>query len=144
MAEVVGVVASVVTTTGIANSIVKLKTLWDQIRDAPEDIGDLIEKLSILGSIIDGIEDNLWRGPASGLILDSNSMFTCLQHCKKCADHLKDLVDHLSADLGVSDQFKNKRASAKVVLKKAQLERHKAKLERAISLLTLFQQLYTR
>ena len=148
MAEVIGVVASGVSigtlATGIASSIVKLKSYWDQVQDAPENVHDLIEELEVLSYLLADIEDDQRLNPVSSLILDSTSTSRCLQHCKQGADRLKELTESLSTDLNGPSKFKRKRASAKVVLKKSQIDRYKAKIERAIRLLSLSHQLYTR
>lgn len=148
MAEVVGVVASGATigalATGITSSIIKLKSYWDQVQDAPDDIHDLIEELEDLSYLLADIEDDQRQNPVSSLILDSTSTSRCLQHCKQGADRLKELTDSLSADLDASNKMKRKWASAKVVTKKNQIDRYKSKLERAIRLLSLSHQLYTR
>ena len=80
----------------------------------------------------------------SSLILDSLSTSRCLQRCRQGADRLKELTDNLSTDLDISNKAKRKWASAKVMLKKSQVDRYKAKLESAIRLLTLSHQIYTR
>ncbi len=148
MAEVIGVVASGATigtlATGVTSSIFKLKSYWDQVQGAPDDIHDLIEELEDLSYLLRDIEDDQRQNPMSSLILDSTSTSRCLQHCKQGADRLKELTDNLSTDLGASNKAKKKWASAKVVLKKNQVDRYKAKLERAIRLLSLSHQLYTR
>lgn len=146
MAEAIGVVASGVTfgalAAGITSSIVKFKSYWDQVRDAPEDIRDLFEDLEDLDHALADMEDDQQRNPASSLILDSTSTSRCLQGCKQAADRLKDLAEDLSKDLDQPIKWKTKRASAKVVLKKPQIDRYKAKLERAIRLLSLSHQSY--
>ena len=148
MAEAIGVVASGIAigtlATGITSSIVKLKSYWDQVQDAPEDVRDLIEELEDLSYLLADIEDDQRQNPMSSLILDSTSTSRCLQHCKQGADRLKELTDNLRTDLDAPSKLKRKWASAKVVLKKSQIDRYKAKLERAIRLLSLSHQLYTR
>lgn len=57
---------------------------------------------------------------------------------------MKELTGNLSADLDASRKMKRRWASAKVVLKKEKIDRYKAKLERAIRLLSLSYQLYSR
>ena len=147
MAEVIGVVASGISigtlATGITSSIVKLKSYWDQVQDAPDDIHDLIEELEILSHLLADIEDDQRQNPMSSLILDSTSTSRCLQYCKQGADRLKELTDNLSTDLDAFSKLKRKRASAKVVLKRSQIDRYKARTERAIRLLSLSHQLYT-
>ena len=148
MAEAIGVVASGIAigtlATGITSSIVKLKSYLDQVQDAPEDFQDLIEELEILSLVLADMEDDQRQNPMSSLILDSTSTSRCLQHCKQGADRLKELTENLSTDLDASSKFKRKRASAKVVLKRSQIDRYRAKLERAIRLLSLSHQIYMR
>lgn len=148
MAEVVGVVASSIAigtlAAQITSSIVKLKSYWDQVQGAPEDVRDLIEELDILANLLTDMEDDQRQNPVSSLILDSTSKSRCLQHCKRGADQLKELTESLSVDLDSSTRLKRKWASAKVVLKKDKVDRYRLKLERAIRLLSLSHQLYTR
>ena len=148
MAEAIGIVASSVTigtlATGITSSISKLRSVWDQIQDAPDDIRDLLEELEDLGCIIADIEEDQQRHPMSSMILDPTSSTRCLERCRQGADRLKDLADDLSTNMGSSNRLNFRRASAKVVLKKAQLERFRTRLERAVRLLSLSHQLYTR
>lgn len=148
MAEVIGVVASGLTigslAAGITSSIVKLKSYWDQVQNAPEDVRDLIEELEDLSYLLADIADDQQSNPMSSLIFDSTSASRCLQHCKRGADRLVELTDNLSTDLDASNGLRRKWASAKVMLKKDQVDRYKAKLERAIRLLSLSQQIYTR
>ena len=148
MAEAVGIVASSVTigtlASGITSSVFKLRSYWDQIQDAPDDIRDLLVELEDLSCIIADIEDDQQRNPMSSMVLDSTSSSRCLQRCKQGADRLKDLADELGTDIGSSNRLRCKRASAKVVLKKAQIDRLRARLEMAVRLLSLSHQLYTR
>lgn len=148
MAEAIGVVASGVTigalATGITSSILKLKSYWDQVQNAPDNVHDLIEELEILSCLLADIEDDQRQNPMSSLILDATSTSRCLQHCKQGADRSKEMTDNLSADLDASNKIKRKWASAKVVLKKNQMDRYKSKLERVIRLLSLSHQIYTR
>ena len=148
MAEAIGIVASSVTigtlVTGITSSICKIRSYWDQIQDAPEEIRDLLEELEDLGCIIADIEEDQQRNPISSIILDSKSSTRCLQRCRQGADRLRDLADDLSTDISSSNRLSFKRACVKVVLKEAQIKRYRARLKRAVRLLSLSHQLYTR
>lgn len=145
MAEVVGIVASGVSIGGLAGqitaSIIKLKSFWDQVQDAPADIRDLIEELEDLNYLLADIED---EQRLTSTVLDSTSSMRCLQHCKQGAARLKEVTDSLSTDLQANSKLKRKWASTMVMLKKEKIDRYKAKLERAIRLLSLSHQLYTR
>ena len=148
MAEALGVVASGIAigslAAGITSSIVKLKSYWDQVQNAPEDIHDLIEELETFSHILADIADDQQQNPMSGLIFDSTATSRCLQNCQRGADRLNKLTENLSTDLDASTKMKRKWASAKMVLKKSQIDRYKGKLEGAIRLLSLSYQMYTK
>ena len=148
MAEAVGVVASGIAigslAAGITSSIVKLNSYWDQIQNAPEDIHDLIEELEVLSHLLADIADDQEQNAMSSLMFDSTAISRCLQHCQKGADRLKELTDKLSTELDSMTRTRKKWASAKVVLKKGQIDKYKEKLEGAIRLLSLSYQMYTK
>lgn len=147
MAEAIGVVAGGIAigtlAAQITSSIVKLKSYWDEVQDAPQDIQDLLEEVDIMRYLLNVIADSQQQNPASSLILDSTSMSSCLLLCKKEVDQLQDLTDNLGIHLNAKSTFKRKWASTKVVMKKEKVERYKMKLERAIRLLSLSQQTYS-
>ena len=148
MAEVVGVVASGISigtlAAQIASSVIKIKSYWDLIQDAPEDIRDLIEEIEDLSHTLNDIENDQRQNPMSNLIMDTTTSSRCLHHCKQGVAKLKELTDDLSADIDSSSRVKRKWASTKVTLKKDRLERCWNKLERAIRLLSLSHQIYLR
>ena len=148
MAEAIGVVASGIAigslAASITSSIVKLKSYWDQIQNAPEDIHDLIEELEVLSHLLADIADDQEENSMSSLIFDSTAISRCLQHCQKGADRLKELTDNLSTELDALTRTKRKWASAKVVLKNGQMDKCKKKMEGAIRLLSLSYQMYTK
>lgn len=148
MAETIGVVASGIAigslAAGITSSIVKLKSYWDQVQNAPDDIHDLIEELEVFSHLLADIADDQQQNSMSSLVFDSTAISRCLQHCQRGADRLKALTDNLSMELDALTRTKRKWASAKVVLKKDQIDKCKEKLERAIRLLSLSYQMYTK
>ena len=146
MAEVVGAVASGVgigaLAASIAKSVIKIKSFWDDMKDVPDDIGDLMEQLDALQYMLSHIEDRQSRNPYPSFLLDRSSETRCLSICKKAADQLKSIADDLSADINTSKRIHRKWASARVVLEKRKLEKYRKRLKRAISLLLMSQQLY--
>ena len=127
---------------GIANSTIKLRSIWDQVHDAPDDILYLIGDLERLGYMLADSEEFQQRNPMSSLVLDSTSMSRCLQRCKEEVHRLKEFTDGLSTNLEHSSKFRKKRAAAKIVLKKDQINRYKDRLDRTLGLLTLSHQMY--
>jgi len=147
MAEVLGVLASGISVGTLAaqivNSVTKLKSYWDEIKEAPEDIKLLIEEIEDLQLLLTEMEEDQRGNPMSSMILDSSSASKCLSLCKRGADTLKLLVEDLGADIEAPARLKRKWASAKVVLKKDKIEKYKSRLGSAIRLLSLSHQYYT-
>lgn len=105
---------------------------------------ELIEELENFRVILADVEQNQQQNLTSGLILDSKSLSPCLQLCKQGVEPLRELTVALSKDLDGANKLRRKWGSAKVVLKKAQLDKYRVKLERALRLLAFSHQLYTR
>ena len=141
MAEVLGAVASgisiVTLAAQIAASVVKLKSYWNQIKDAPEDIMLLIDELDDLRLLLCAIEKDQSRNPISSPIMDDTVASRCLEHCRRGADRLQNLVDELSTNIYASNRLRSKWASTKVVLKKDDIKKYKTHLKAAIRLLSL-------
>ena len=148
MAEVVGIVASGIgigtLAAQIAGKIIKLKSCWDQIKDAPEDIRDLVEELEVLNHTLIQIEDGQHQYLKSRHIAYPAFTSASLRHCKQAATRLNELIDSLSEDIEHKSKVKQKWASAKVALKKEKIDKYRAKLERTITLLFLSRQEYQR
>ncbi|CZR68075.1 uncharacterized protein PAC_17974 [Phialocephala subalpina] len=147
MAELVGIIASGISignlVAQIGSSIATLKSYWDEIKDAPEEVNSLLEDIEDLHIILDDIKDDQNRNPVSPLLLGSTSMAICLTHCRRAADQLKELVDELGADINAPGRFSRKHTALKVVLKRKKVERYKNKVERAVRLLNLSLLSYT-
>jgi hypothetical protein len=102
MAELVGVISGAITigalAVNVAMSVAKLKSYWDLLEDAPEDVRRLIEEIEILSLILDDIKDDQTQNPVSNLLLDNASLSKCLENCKKAANRLRRLTD----DMGIA------------------------------------------
>lgn len=146
MAEVVfGAVASGITVGAlvaqVTSSVVKLKSYWDQVQDAPQEVQDLLEEVEILRHLLVAIEDNQRRNVA--LMSDPIHMVMCLRRCKEEVVRLEDLTESLNNHLDAKCKMKRKWASTKVVMKKEMLEKYRMRLGRAVSLLSVSQQAYS-
>ena len=148
MAEVVGVVASGISIATLAvqltSSIAKLKSYWNELREAPDDIWLLIEELDELNILISNIRDELPRNPTSEATLASTTALQCLEHCQRGVSRLQRLTDNLYLDITKSRGIKLKWISAKVVMRKDEIAKCKSCLESSIRLLSLSYQMYTR
>lgn len=146
MAEVLGLVASGISVGTLAaqitSSVVKLKSCWDQVRDAPSEVGFLIEQIGDLNRVLAAVEDDLLRNPMSSSIMDSTLFYSCCKSCQKAADRLSKLTDLLSTDLDASSVIERKRGSLNVVLKKDRIANYEKQLQSAMSMLILAYQTY--
>ncbi|MCJ1386123.1 hypothetical protein MMC17_009248 [Xylographa soralifera] len=118
-------------------SIVKLKSCWDRIQDAPEDVQNLITRIELLLLILNDIEDDQTQNPVSSLLFDGSTVSQCLKHCKSAADRLRDLTGEMAKEIDSSNQFQRKWASAKVLLKKDKTAKFEKRLQSCITLLQL-------
>lgn len=147
MAEIVGLLASGISITTlavqIANSLAKLKSFWNDIIEAPEDITLLIEELDGLYGLLADIDKHQHLNPISSTVLNGTSISRCQENCRRAATQLKELTDDLSADINTQHKLKKRWASAKVVFKKDKIKKYKSRLKSAIRLLSLSYQCYT-
>lgn len=147
MAEVIGTIASgisIVQLSGqIAKNIIKLKGIWDQVKDAPEDISYLMKDLETLNAILHELEPQETDAHID-FIAGSHAFRQSLALCREGSRELNDLVDTLSIQLSSNSKFRKTRGSVKMVLKRDQIKRYKSKLKSAITLLSLSHQCYSR
>lgn len=141
MAEVLGLVASGISVGTLAaqitSSVVKLKSYWDQVHDAPEEVSFLIEQTEALNCVLVAVENDLLRDSVSRCVLDSTSFRNCCRHCQKAAERLKALVDSISTDLEASSVLKRKRGLLRMVSKQDKIVNHEKHLHSAMSILLL-------
>lgn len=126
----------------IAASIVKLKSYWDRIQNAPEDVQNLIARLDILSLVLCDIEDDQTRNLVSSLLLDGSTVSRGLQHCRLAADRLRSLTEDMARDIDTSNQSKRKWNSAKILLKKDKINKFEKELQSCITLLQLSFEIY--
>lgn len=139
MAELLGTIAG---GAGLASLVIqvlentrKLADLHSAIRDAPKEIGAILEEINILANVLLGFSkmQSLTEDESSKPIA---RIFTdTLRYCKLASQHLSAIVSEL--DVGMTSQ--PKRFSVKVVLRKKKLEALLFRLERAKSTLALAQ-----
>ena len=134
MAEVLGVVASGISIGSLAiqlfESLQKIHRFWKLVDGAPKYIGDLIEELQVLGSVI----ADLANQPEITQNLPSNSLQVCLKSCCKVLDELEPIVQQLHNDAHGS-KHRKQWATIKFALKKGDLQDLTQRLERSKSTL---------
>ncbi|KAJ6085078.1 hypothetical protein N7499_004707 [Penicillium canescens] len=147
MAEVIGIVSGAITfatvVAQISKSIIQIKDCWGQIRDAPEEMQELIAELEIYDLILREAEQNLSSGPMANAIEMNGHSFQSLEVCRKAAESLQIISKDLAKDLRPSGRFRRSYSSLKIVLQKSKMDKYKARLSNSIRLLSLSQQCYS-
>ncbi|EXV06041.1 ankyrin repeat protein [Metarhizium robertsii] len=93
MAEVVGLVASVVTLGEVAAKLSKLKTFWKSIQNVPQSIQNQLEELEALNAIITELEAE------QDVVQNTPSGTLSLRYCKNAAKELEDLMQTLERNV---------------------------------------------
>lgn len=140
MAEILGVVASGIAvgqaTATITTSLLKLKELWNQVRDIPDDLTHLVHEIEIAYLVLAESKD---QEQLVAYHLRSRSLERALQLTDDAAQELIALVDDLQSRVRQSQGWKKKIAAAKAVFARDQIKRYKSRLKRCLRLLTLAQ-----
>ncbi|KAL3425325.1 hypothetical protein PVAG01_02116 [Phlyctema vagabunda] len=147
MAEAVGLVASGISigtlAVQIAVSLKKLRSYWQDVKDAQQDVNDIVERTELLQSLLAQLDADQSRNPVSSMLLGQGSMISCLAHCEKAARSLEDLVEDLSRNIDSKSKSKRLRAANRVVFNKDKLDRYERKLGNALQLLSFANQSYS-
>jgi len=140
MAEL-GVAVSVISIASIAiqigDSLIKLKSFWDHVKEAPSEIRWLIEEIETLNIALSEIEPSKAQ---NGLPpLEPAFSTRCLELCRKGASILEVVVKEADEEI----QKGKKVGSIKVMLKKGKMEVLKERLRNAQLMLILSNQTYS-
>jgi len=118
----------------IGDCIVRLKGFCDAVKDAPEEIKHLIEEIDTLSLVLSGFETNEQPELNPG----HEATAKCFQLCKKAIGILDGVVKDAEAEIK-----KRKRiGSVKAVLKRDVIEKLRARLMTAQSMLMLSSNTY--
>jgi hypothetical protein len=143
MAEL-GIIASGISIASIAiqtaDSVLKLKTFWDSVKEASEDVAYLIEEIEVLGLVLAGIADGNTQNGESPVEIESTAAARCLELCKRGADTLRKLVEDLASEIG----RRKKWGGVKTTLKRNTVERLRERLRSAQTMMLLAEQTYAK
>ncbi|OTA68467.1 hypothetical protein K449DRAFT_322913 [Hypoxylon sp. EC38] len=146
MAEALGVAASGIAiaqiSTQVGGTVLKLKRLWDEVKDVPDDIADLMEQIECLDPTIWEIENSFNQSGLPPLIWDELASRSTTVYCRKALQNLTGMVDELSLYINNAKKGRRKIAAIKVLLKKDSLRKLERRLENAVGMLSLAQQSY--
>ncbi|KAI1735121.1 hypothetical protein F4680DRAFT_311134 [Xylaria scruposa] len=146
MAEALSVAASGIAVTQVAaqvgKSIIKLKRLWDDFKDVPSSIEDLLDQIECLDPALWEAENTFTQASLPPMFWDSSLGSRSITYCRKALSSLTEIVDELKLQLNQPGKLRRKFATAKVVLKKEQLRNLEKRLQKAITMLSLAQSSY--
>jgi hypothetical protein len=128
----------------IGRSIITLKDLWNEVKEAPAEISNLLRQMDSLNLILQHIQDD--RSIEYTPQLSPQNL--CLQRssdlCRECALELSSLTKDLAIEVQGKNSWRKRLGSAKVVLSKQRLECLQRRLKTAVDILQLSYQFHTR
>ncbi|KAF7890527.1 hypothetical protein EAF00_008842 [Botryotinia globosa] len=136
MAEALGIAGSAVGIISLAvqvgDGILKLKSFWNAVKDAPEEILYILDELDITHVLLTEIEDSLGSQTISPAAARS------LRLCQKGVDILNKAIKELEDEM----KRRKKWGGVRMVMKKELLEKMEKRLGRANSLMMMAHQNY--
>lgn len=143
MAEVaLGVAGSVVGIASLAiqlfNSVAKIKAFVDDVKDASQDIAEMLEQLELLSGMIQDIAVDEKAHP--DVFENSVQLKRCLRLCNDAVQ----LMTVLEKDLAASVKKRRVRGSLKAIFRASEVEKLAKRLDKAQSSLILAYQIYSK
>lgn len=117
----------------ITTNLLKLKNLWDELRDVPDDLVHLVQELEIVNSVLAESQE---QGPSGS----SRSLELAMKLTSDGARELGLLVDESQSQVRQNKNWKGKLMAVKVVLRKDQVKKLKSRLKSCLRLLELTKQ----
>ncbi|TIC97482.1 hypothetical protein CH35J_006618 [Colletotrichum higginsianum] len=145
MAEVFGVVVSALTVAEMAGkfgaSIVKLKKLWDEVQDVPNEIAHLVRQLEILRPVLAEMEAEFSQ--RTHRVHRDSAANLSMEYCQQAVGELDALAEELQSRINTAKRSRRHITKLKVTFKKEQIQAYQNKIRFALQLLALSQQTYT-
>jgi hypothetical protein len=140
--EAVGLTASIISiatlVVQLADTLKKAAEFWDSFEGAPADIRRISRELRLITHILDTIQ----RQHEAALNPDVQDQWIkeALELAKQDIDELSQLVSELSRRIGPENgRLKRQWGRVRIILKNDKIEKFKANIESAKSILTLLQ-----
>ncbi|KAM0228845.1 hypothetical protein ACHAP5_011838 [Fusarium lateritium] len=130
METAASVIAFVQITNDIVKCMIKAKQIWDQSKDLPEDIQDLIRRLQHYKDIFENMHSQLSDNTDHLFFLARNDaiVFNSLRISEQAQKALEAFITDLSAQLSIKKGFRRKLFAIKSVMGKDTIERLKITL----------------
>ncbi|TGJ79237.1 hypothetical protein E0Z10_g9523 [Xylaria hypoxylon] len=146
MAEIIGLIGSIVALNGLAGklskSILALKSLLNEIQDVSSKLSAIMREIEILEPIVEGMSREFSDDNKLANWNDA-SVLLSIEHCEKALDDLAIVLGDLVQETNAPNKLKRYNATIKIIIKKDVLDRCHTSLQSAVRLLSLTQQWYT-
>ena len=142
MAEILGLVSGVITVAQLAGqvgaSVLRLKSLWGEVKDVPESINALMMQLELLDLVLSEMDDEFPR--VQSILSTDRLAILSLKHSRQAKKNLDHLVNDLQLQISSAKRLKRGIAKVKVTLKKDLIRTYQDRLTNTLQLLSLSQQ----
>lgn len=148
MAEILGIVASSITVAEVASkaggAVTRLKRLWQDIRNVPDTINDLMKQIDILDPLIWELETevNERRASINPILFNDSALRKSTEYCREAVSDLTRLVDDLKTQVDTERKLKRRFGKVKVALKAQAIADYERRLRKAVCFLNLAQSSY--
>lgn len=129
-------------TPQVAINILQAYKLWGEIKNAPQDMLNLVTNLKAYEPVFCEIEARFKRPDASTAQFNHTALKMSFDCARQAQMALEDMVRDLQAELDSKRGLKRRTAVLKVILKKTELERLEKRLSQSLGLLQLALQMY--
>lgn len=144
MAEMLGIITGAITvveTAGQAgSSILKLKRLWDEVKDAPQKIKSLIDELERYKPLLDSLDAEFEQ--IEHIVSNNPAAKASTGYCRQAMSGLEALIQDFEKEVESKRNIKRGVAKVKVVLKKGVIEKYREQMQNALDVVKLAQQTY--
>ncbi|KAJ4996284.1 hypothetical protein K4K48_008765 [Colletotrichum sp. SAR 10_66] len=142
MTEVLGVVASALAVAELTGkfgvSIVKLKKLWDEIQDVPEEMNRLMRRLEILKPVLAEMEAEFIQQRYK--VYHNSAANLSIEYCRQAVDDLGALAEDLQMKISAAKRTRRNITRLKVSFKKETIRNYQERIDFALQLMSLSQQ----
>ncbi|KAF4872760.1 hypothetical protein CGCSCA1_v008108 [Colletotrichum siamense] len=147
MAEVLGVVSSAIAVAELAGkfglSVMKLKQLWDEIQDIPEEMNRIMRQLEILKPVLAGMEADFVQQQRHKVYSNSaTNLHASVEYCRDAVNDLESLAEDLQARISTAKRSRRNITKLKVSFKKEDIRKYQERIGWALHLISLSQQSY--
>lgn len=137
MAEAFGVFAS---SLEVVNTVLKLRSLWKEVKEAPATVSDLLEEVELAGRILSGARDIFSTADFPPSVYHVSYLSESTALCCRAVKSLHEVIELLDGKLHSTQRLRRKITAVKIYLKKDDIQRLTTRLDRAVRLLGLAHQ----